>query len=290
MSQKKKCNGKIIPNWNKNSLTPIIKRELPFPQNRKETPLYTSLPGFYLVEAAVTIPVFVCFMVTILFFFCIMQLQLEIQASLNYTGRKLSEYAVLEADHSDKINEKTELAAAEVIFRKHLKEQNIRTEYIKAGNLGIHLLASKLEGDYVHLKAEYRIKLPIGLFGKYEFMVRQQVKTRKWIGDCPIETDSGEWVYITPTGSAYHQTSQCPYLDLSIQSVVFGEVEQLRNHSGARYKACRECGKRVEAVVYITDYGDVYHGSVTCSGLKRSVQKVRLSETGGRHACLKCGG
>lgn len=72
MSQMKKCNGKIIPNLIKNSLTPIIKRELPSPQNRKETPLYTSLPGFYLVEAAVAIPVFVCFMVCILFFFCAM--------------------------------------------------------------------------------------------------------------------------------------------------------------------------------------------------------------------------
>lgn len=188
------------------------------------------------------------------------------------------------------MNEKTELAAAEVIFRKHLKEQNIRTEYIKSGALGIHLLGSKLEGNYVYLKAAYRIKMPIGLLGKYEFAVQQQVKTRKWIGDCPLETDSAEWVYITPAGNAYHQTSQCPYLDLSIRSAVFGEVERLRNHSGARYKACRECGKSAGSVVYITDYGDVYHCSITCSGLKRSVQKVRLSETGGRHACQKCGG
>lgn len=290
MSQVKKCNGRIIPNLIKNSLTPIRKRVLPCPQKRKETPLYTSLPGFYLVEAAVTIPVFVCFMVSILFFFCIMQLQLEIQASLNYTGRRISEYAVLEAEHPDQMNDKTELAAAEIIFRRHLKQQNIHTEYIKSGALGIHLLESKLEGSYVCLKAVYRIKLPIGLLGNYEFVVQQQVKTRKWTGACPSEEDSAEWVYITPTGSVYHQTSLCPYLNLSIRSAVLGEVEQLRNHSGARYKACRECGKNAASVVYVTDYGEVYHCSISCSGLKRSVQKVRVSETGARHACQKCGG
>lgn len=290
MSQVKKCNGRIVPNLMKNSLTPVRKRELPSPQERMETPLYTSLPAFYLVEAAVAIPVFVCFMVSVLFFFCIMQLQLEIQASLNYTGRRISEYAVLEAEHPDQVDEKTELAAAKVIFRRHLKGQNIRAEYIKSGLSGIRLLGSELEGSYVRLKASYRIKLPVGLLGNYEFAVRQQVKARKWTGDSLLEEDSGEWVYITPTGSAYHRTSQCPYLDLSIRSAVLEEVEQLRNHSGARYQACRECPKSTSRVVYITDYGEVYHCSITCSGLKRSVQKVRVSETGARHACQKCGG
>lgn len=183
MSQKKKYNGKITLNLNKNSLTPIKKRGQPYSQSWKETPLYTSLPGFYLVEAAVAIPVFVCFIASILFFFCIMQLQLEIQASLNYTARKISEYAVLEPEHPDQINERTELAAAEVIFRKHLREQKIRTDYIDKGTVGIRLLESKLEGADVWLRTEYRIKMPVGLFGKFEFAVHQQARARKWLGD-----------------------------------------------------------------------------------------------------------
>ncbi len=290
MSQKMKYNGRIILTLVKNSLTPIKKRGLSSRRYRMETPLYTSLPGFYMVEAAVSIPVFVCFVVCILFFFCIMQLQIEIQASLNYAGRIISEYAALESDGSDKISEKAEFAAAEVLFRKHLKEQNARTEYIRGGELGISLLDTELEGDYVHLKVKYRVKFPIGLFGKYEFLVHQQAKARKWTGENRTASENAGWVYITPTGSAYHQTAQCPYLDLSIRSVAFEEVEKQRNHSGGRYEMCRKCGKSFGTLVYITDYGDVYHGSIACTGLKRSVQKVRLSEIGGRHACSKCGG
>lgn len=183
-----------------------------------------------------------------------------------------------------------ELAAAEVLFRKHLKEQNARMEYIRGGALGISLLGTDMEGDYVHIKAEYRIKLPIGLFGKHEFLVHQQAKSRKWTGDNQAESESVEWVYITPTGSAYHSTAQCPYLDLSIRTVAFEEVEKQRNHSGGKYKVCRKCGKGCGSLVYITDYGDVYHGDIACTGLKRSVQRVKLSEISGRHACSKCGG
>ena len=252
--------------------------------------MYTSLSGFYMVEAAVSIPVFVCFVVCILFFFCVMQLQLEIQASLNYTGKVLSEYAVLETDEPGKAGEIAGLAAAEVLFRKHLKEQKARTEYIKGGEFGVSLLDTKPDRDYVHLKAEYRIRLPIGLFGRHEFLVHQQVKARKWTGGNRMAAETVEWVYITPTGSAYHQTLQCPYLDLSIRGVAFGEVEVQRNRSGGKYKMCRKCGKNCGPLVYITDYGDVYHGSIACTGLKRSVQKVKLSEISGRHACAKCGG
>lgn len=243
-----------------------------------------------MVEAAVSIPVFVCFVVCILFFFCVMQLQLEIQASLNYIGRMLSEYAVLETGDSNKINGKAELVAAEVLFRKHLKEQNARTEYIRGGEFGISLLDTELEGDYVHLKAKYRIKLPIGLFGKHEFLVHQQAKARKWTGENRTAPEIVDWVYVTLTGNAYHRTAQCPYLDLSIRSVAFDDVEKRRNYSGGRYKMCRKCGKDCGILVYITDYGDVYHGNIACTGLKRSVQRVRLSEVGGRHACSKCGG
>ena len=37
--------------------------------------------------------------------------------------------------------------------------------------------------------------------------------------------------------------------------------------------------------MYITDQGDRYHNSLTCSGLKRTVYTARISEVPGKRAC-----
>lgn len=261
-----------------------------FTRLRDETPLHASFPAFYIVEAAVTIPVFVCFAVCLLFFFCAMQLQTDLQVALNHTGVNLAALAMMENRDSQKVNPTTELAAAELIFRKQLKKCGAQTEYIRSGVTGISLLGSEFEGDSIHLKAVYRLKMPTILFGNHVFTVRQQTKARKWIGDEAVRTETGEWVYITPTGKAYHISCGCPYLDLSIRSAKLKQVDRLRNKSGGKYAPCSMCSAQPGAAVYITDYGDVYHGSITCSGLKRSVRKVKKSEVGNRHICKKCGG
>lgn len=67
-------------------------------------------------------------------------------------------------------------------------------------------------------------------------------------------------------------------------------VENLRNESQGKYHACEKCmGGRIPASVYITDYGDRYHSTLACSGLKRTVYAIPLSEAVGKGACSKCG-
>lgn len=250
--------------------------------------LCASLPGFYVIEAAVSVPVFVSLMVGILFFFSVQQIEMEVQAALNYTGRMLAEASVLEDGEEERTA--AEMAEAELIFRRHLKKQEVNFNDIVGKKAGISLLASKPDKEYVQLKAVYRIRFPITLLGRHSYTIRQQAKVRRWKGDADRIKEQADWVYITDTGKAYHKSAACPYLDLSIRGVAASQIKQQRNRSGGVYSPCGRCENHAGEVVYITDYGTVYHTGLGCSGLKRSVQRVRRTEAGGYHACPKCGG
>ena len=91
------------------------------------------------------------------------------------------------------------------------------------------------------------------------------------------------------TGLVYHKDYHCTHLDLSIRMASGEEVSSLRNESGGKYYACEHCGGGSGGAVYITSYGDRYHSSLSCSGLKRTVYAVPLSEAVGKGACSKCG-
>ena len=97
-------------------------------------------------------------------------------------------------------------------------------------------------------------------------------------------------MYVTENGVVYHQDYHCSYLDLSIHMVPSSGLEELRNASGGKYYPCERCGQNVAGMgVYVTDYGSKYHTSMSCSGLKRKIYAVPVSETAGKGACSKCG-
>ncbi len=96
-------------------------------------------------------------------------------------------------------------------------------------------------------------------------------------------------VYITETGTVYHLSRSCTHLDLKIYPIDSSELEGARNGGGGRYKRCELCGGG-SGTVYITAEGDRYHSSLSCSGLKRTIYEVPISQVGGRKACSRCGG
>ena len=118
----------------------------------------------------------------------------------------------------------------------------------------------------------------------------------KWIGyDLQEGAGSGggereELVYVTESGTAWHRDRACIYLNPSVQMMSGEQAKTARNKNGRRYRACELCGGN-SAVVYVTDSGERYHSTVTCSGLKRTINCIPLSEavSSGRHACPKCG-
>lgn len=102
--------------------------------------------------------------------------------------------------------------------------------------------------------------------------------------------ESKEKVFVTAHGTVYHKSLKCTHLRLSVEQTTVTQAEARRNRYGAKYYACSCCKSGVGAAVYITDTGNRYHARLSCSGLKRTIREIPLSEAGKRKACSKCGG
>lgn len=250
----------------------------------KKTPLCTRHRGSYTLEAAVILPLIAGFFAAILFFFRVLQVQTQVQEALVYASRKTA----CEASCTE--SPAVLRASAEAYFRKELGEYEIPQHYVNGGSLGISLLKSDFSDCYIQLKADYQVKLPIRFFAVDGVRISQSSCSRKWTGDADDGVQE-DYVYVTETGTVYHRNRKCPYLDLSIQAVQYDDLAGLRNKSEHKYYACSQCvAKNVNlGMVYITDYGTCYHVSLTCSGLKRTVYMIPVSETGGKGPCSKCG-
>lgn len=246
---------------------------------------YTCKKASYTVEAAVVLPLFVGFMIVILFWFRVLQTEIKMQQAIVYTARATAACVKNEQESVD-------MGRLRVLLTVQMQRENVPTDYIDGGMLGISISNSELAKRDISLCVDYRMTIPIGFFGKMTHTVSQKASARKWCGYSREEDFKGGYVYVTATGEAYHSTKNCPYLDLSIQSVSSGEVKNLRNQSGGKYSPCNQCcdKKGSSEFVYITDYGEVYHQKIGCSGLKRSIYLIPLEEVGTRHSCNKCGG
>lgn len=251
----------------------------------KETPRCLCFSAGFTLEAAVVLPLAASFFVSILFFFRIMQIQLVVQKALDDAGRQLAIYSAKEESALD-------LATAEVLFLKELGDEMLADEYILGGKPGISLLQSEFDERDVRIKAYYLIRLPIRIFWMRDFAIEQHADCRKWNGWSPGGGANSEdkWVYITETGSVYHCTSTCSHLELSIRSVQRAQIADLRSENGEKYYKCKQCGgqENVWGTVYITNQGNRYHGDLNCSGIKRTIYMVRLSDVEGRSCCSRC--
>lgn len=222
-------------------------------RSKRRVSLLISTPvrGSMTVEACLVIPIFLFFMMSVLYAFQIIHLQTQVLAALHQEGNKIS----LEAYRD----------------RERFKD------------------------EYVILEENYQIKPFLFWldFGNLEFA--HQYYGHAWVGyDISRHKESGvlaEYVYIAETGTVYHRSGDCTYLELSVRSAGRGELSSLRNKAGGNYYQCEICNGYGGSICYITDYGSRYHSNPVCSGLKRTVFRILLKEaaTQGKHACSKCG-
>ncbi len=237
----------------------------------------------YSIEAAVVIPFLTGFLVTILFFFRILQVQCDIEEALLYAGRRTAvESSVVES-------EEMLFLSAEAFLIEALQENWVIDRYVENGIWGISLWESRFDNQMICLKASYDIKIPILFWDIGSFTFTSQNCARKW-NFTSHNKDDTDYVYITPTGEVYHASTSCRVLDLTIYSTGLESIATLRGENGQKYYACSRCdwpGNK-KGKVYYTDYGTRFHKDVSCPSLKRTIDKISIEEIGNRRPCSYC--
>ncbi|MFA9376868.1 MAG: hypothetical protein ACERKZ_08945 [Lachnotalea sp.] len=254
------------------------------------------------VEAAMVLPIFIFAICFMMYFTEVVRVQAEIGNEIYKQGKSLSVYTyVYKQGQNNEIINSGQLENIVTWGLSNLYVSNQITEelgedYKQNNNIdnGISFLMSSYmrENDLIDIIATYKISIPCNFFHLGKIPVLQRCRMRGWTGYqiSENEEDAEEIVYITQTGTVYHKSSSCTHINLSISQVNINDIKNLRNSGGGKYYECEICGDETNnGSVYITNTGDRYHNSRECSGLKRGVIAIPISEVGTRGPCSRCG-
>jgi hypothetical protein len=260
-----------------------LRREQKIQPNIQRASFCICPKASYTIEAAVVIPLLAGYLVMFLFFFFIIEIQCEIDEALLYAGRKTAvESSVVESKEAL-------FLSAEAYMIQVLKDNPKIERRIQHGIFGISLLRSDFDGEDVVLRADYVVKFPISFLGVGKIKLCSENRFRKWIGDRQ-EIEAGNYVYICASGDVFHASLSCQALDLTIQETSIDAIGNLRGKNRQKYYECSKCkwkDSRKEKIYY-TDYGEFYHKDISCSNLKRMIEKVRLEDVDMRCPCSFC--
>lgn len=264
----------------KNSLRHLFHKEK---SNRVTYPpkalFHAFLPGSLTLEAALALPIFLFLAVTVLYLFCMMQVQYIVGNSLDA--------AVAEISLMGRVSEKEAENLVKASFYKELAVQGCPVSKIEHGIAGFSWKGTTVDAGYIDAFLTYRLPIPFRFFGKKSMELSDGCRMHRWTGNLKgtAGTEGREWVYVTPAQNVYHISRACTHLKLSVKAV------SPESQIWKRYAPCGHCvhGKHAGVAIYITSEGDCYHYAVDCSGLKRTVYMVLKENVGNKRACTRCG-
>lgn len=258
------------------------------------------------VEAAMAVPFFFFFFMNILFSFDMLRLHGNLTGAMHQTGNKMAfyGYAYKSAAGEDAvITEEVDSLVLSAGYAGSRVRELLGKEYLDhtcltSGSGGLYFIKSSVmeRDDIIELVASYKVHPFAKIIGFPDFPMENRYYGRAWTG---YDVENGQGgaagadpvVFVTETGTVYHTARSCAYLNPSIKAVSAAAAGDLRNESGEKYYPCGGCGgSSFQPVVYITDQGNRIHMSLSCSGLKRTIYTIHLSEVGSRGKCSKCGG
>ncbi|MCL2253028.1 MAG: pilus assembly protein [Lachnospiraceae bacterium] len=208
--------------------------------------------GSMTIEAAMVMPIFIFFIVSLLYIFQIIIVQTETLQDLHQHGNR----RMFEAyQHRDRYDD----AILELTESYHIKPYLLWQDF---GRLRV------VQKYYGHVWVGFDLSR-----------------------NTDSNYNDKEYVYIALTGTVFHMSMNCSHLKLSVINVDGRTISSLRNDSGAKYYRCERCPTESGDVLYVTSFGTRYHSDVNCSGLKRTVSIVSMEEavSRGYRGCSRCG-
>lgn len=239
------------------------------------------------VEASLVVPLFFFGILCMLYLLEIMSVQMSIRSGLHCAMDSIiyetSTYLYMS---DNEINE---------YIVEGIGESYLENSIIIGGSSGLDCTESSVSmlTGIVDLEVSYEVELPIPKFGFPTMCFTETLRAKGWTGYVKgVLQESDTIVYITDNASVYHVNQNCSHLDLTISSASYADVASLRNEYGGTYIACGLCieGEVTNLdTIYIAESGAAYHSTLSCSGLKRTVYAVNLSEVIGKGVCSRCG-
>lgn len=264
--------------------TPISKKRVFFLS-------FVKFKGSLALEGSLVLPLFLFFMITVLLGLEMVRFQSNVGEALHQVGNECA-FAGYQVKYEDRqeLNTDNELKA-------YMKEQIYPYLCVKGGETGLKVqdLSTVKENGVVHVEVCYQMKpfiewLPIGtMYFEDEFY------GHAWTGFSENELADSHYadqifVYVTETGSRYHLSEQCTYLRVQVKAIDFNNLSSIRNSSGGKYYSCERCNPGKGGIVFVSAEGNRYHGSSSCSALRRTVYYIPLHEAAGYSPCSKCAG
>lgn len=258
------------------------------------------------VEASLAFPIFFFAVFYLLQMFTVLRGELNIAtagissarevAAFSYAGERLTDgddgivSKLYEVFNHDVIKD----TSATSLLMLRCDKKLLAQAGIGAGYGGFWADAEEENGK-TKVEIAYRVKAANPWSADRSNYYRMRLIYKKWSGDGKRRTNTPEEevVYMTEHGTVYHRDRSCSHLSVSVSSVLADEVSLKRNASGKSYGACSICLPTLTSgeMVYVTEHGTKYHGSSSCSAIKRNVKECSIEEVRENYReCSKCGG
>lgn len=284
--------------------THTISKKRTATKNRIPSFITSSRKASITIEASLVMPLFLIAMLFLLSMIEIIRLQSEFEQSLHQYGKKMAVHAYaydkIQKNDSSVVDVVESLSFSTGFLKKEI-EDSLGKEYLNDsplvnGDAGIlYLYSSFMKDDIIDLVIQYEVQ-PFGnLFGTKRMKLMNRCRLHAWTG-YDLKSVSNSWkekeqyVYIAEDGEVYHTNRNCTHLVLSIQECSIDTLDNFRNEDGGKYSSCELCGtSQLEGRIrYITETGNRYHIDKNCSGLKRTVSVIPLSQVNQKRGCIRC--
>lgn len=236
--------------------------------------------GTATIEATLAMPIFIFAMIALYH----MGMCKLAESKIYEAAVECSEYVAEQAYIKEEC-----LVTPAIVLRRYIDDKDLIEAYIKNGCSGISFLGSYIDGEHMlHLKVSYTTNINVPFIKNLEKIKTYEIQQRCYVGfDKIYGTDNetkDKYVFVTENMDVYHVSRSCTHLALSKKTVSY------KNAVARKYTACEFCakGKGKKDFVIVTEQGEKYHYNSACSGLKRTVKRVRLSSIPGVGGCSRC--